>query len=127
MGEDPLPRVALCVISCFVCDIVLWRAESSYARTGSTAMVFVCEGWCGVAGQREDRGDSFPEICFFRVCCAASCFSPVILSSSVPAWSGRMLTGHVDCECLLTASIHLPLSLPLPVCHSLLGVACCTA
>ncbi|RNC35082.1 trans-sialidase [Trypanosoma cruzi] len=41
-------------------------------------------------------------------------FPPVIFSFCVPAWSGRMLTGHVDCECLLAASIHLP----PPVCLS---------
>ncbi|PBJ70760.1 trans-sialidase [Trypanosoma cruzi cruzi] len=32
-----------------VCAFVVWRAESPYPRTDSTAMVpvCVCEGWCG--------------------------------------------------------------------------------
>ncbi|RNC57678.1 trans-sialidase [Trypanosoma cruzi] len=77
-----------------------------------------CEGWCGVAGQGEGRGGAFPACRLFLPCvlCCLLLFSPVILSSCVPAWSGRMLTGHVDCECLLTASISLSHSLPVIPC-----------
>ncbi|ESS55501.1 trans-sialidase [Trypanosoma cruzi Dm28c] len=78
-------------------------------------MVYVCEGWCGVAGQCEGCGAAFPACRLFLPCvCAAFCFPPLTLFSCVPAWSGRLLTGHVDRECLLTASIHLP----PPVCLS---------
>ncbi|RNC32103.1 trans-sialidase, partial [Trypanosoma cruzi] len=54
---------------------------------------------------------SVPSVC---VCAVLLSFFPLsTLSCCVPAWSGRMLTGHVDCECLLTASIHLSLSASL--------------
>ncbi|RNF08723.1 retrotransposon hot spot (RHS) protein [Trypanosoma cruzi] len=56
-----------------------------------------------------------PVVCSFRVCCAASCLFPLTLFSCAPAWSGHLLTGHVDCECLLTASIHSFLSACLSV------------
>ncbi|PBJ69768.1 trans-sialidase [Trypanosoma cruzi cruzi] len=121
MGEDPLPRVALWVIACFVCDIVVWRAESFLPRTDSAAMVCVSEGWCGVAGQVEGRGAAFPARNLFLLCvlCCFLLFSPLTLFSFVPAWSGRMLTGHVDRECVLTASIHSFLSACLSV------IPCC--
>ncbi|ESS61367.1 hypothetical protein TCDM_11056 [Trypanosoma cruzi Dm28c] len=99
-----------------VCAFVVWRAESSHPRTDGTAMVRVCEGWCGVAGQGEGRGAAFPARNLFLPCvCAAFCLSP--LFSCASAWSGRLLTGHVDCECVLTASIHFspPVCLPFPV------------
>ncbi|PBJ73032.1 trans-sialidase [Trypanosoma cruzi cruzi] len=105
------------MIACFVCDIVVWRAESFLPQTDGTAMVFVCEGWCGVAGQVEGRGAAFPARNLLLLCVVLLLAFPLTLPSCVPAWSGRMLTGHVDCECLLTASTHLspPLCLSFPV------------
>ncbi|PBJ77660.1 trans-sialidase [Trypanosoma cruzi cruzi] len=98
---------------CWRCVRLLCGGPNPLAR-GLTALRWcVLEGWCGVAGQGEGRGAAFSAICFFRVLCCFLLFSLVILSSCVTAWSGRLLTGHVDCECLLTASIHLPLSVCL--------------
>ncbi|PBJ80480.1 trans-sialidase [Trypanosoma cruzi cruzi] len=87
---------------------------------GLTALRWcVFEGWCGVAGQGEGRGAAFPACNLFLPCvlCCFLLFSLVILSSCVTAWSGRMLTGHVDCECVLTASIYFspPVCLSFPV------------
>ncbi|RNC40760.1 trans-sialidase [Trypanosoma cruzi] len=101
-----------------VCAFVVWRAESSHPRTDGTAMVCVSER-AGVESPDGMRAVAvlFPPVfCFFRVFFAASCFFPCHPLFCVPAWSGRMLTGHVDCECLLTASIHLPLSLSVFPC-----------
>ncbi|KAF5220244.1 trans-sialidase [Trypanosoma cruzi] len=105
------------VDDCWRCVRLLCGGPNPLTR-GLTALrwcVCVCEGWCGVAGQGEGRGGAFPACNLFLPCalCCFLLFSPVILSSCVPAWSGRMLTGHVDCECLLTASISLSLSPPV--------------
>ncbi|RNE96814.1 trans-sialidase, partial [Trypanosoma cruzi] len=124
-----LEAVAVCRFSsCIVCDC--WRCVRLLCggpnplTRGLAALrwcVFVRAG-VELPARARTVAVLFPKFVSSVCVVLLLAFPLVILSSCVSAWSGRMLTGHVDCECLLTASIHLPLSLPLPVCHSLLCV-----
>ncbi|KAF5214866.1 hypothetical protein ECC02_012492 [Trypanosoma cruzi] len=118
-----LEAVELCLFSFLsigvwllaVCAFFVWRAESSHPRTDGTAMVRVCvRAGVELPARARVLAVLFPPVVFFFCVLQLLTVFPVIISSFVPAWSGRMLTGHVDFECLLTASIHLP----SPVCLS---------
>ncbi|PBJ76090.1 trans-sialidase [Trypanosoma cruzi cruzi] len=65
---------------CWQCVRLLWRAESSHPRTDGTAMVCVCEGWCGVAGQGEGRGGAFLVCRLFVLLAFFSCNLLFLLS-----------------------------------------------
>ncbi|KAF5220304.1 hypothetical protein ECC02_006740 [Trypanosoma cruzi] len=118
-----LEAVELCLFSFLsigvwllaVCAFFVWRAESSHPRTDGTAMVRVCvRAGVELPARARVLAVLFPPVVFFFCVLQLLTVFPVIISSFVPAWSGRMLTGHVDCECLLTASIHF--SLPAFTC-----------
>ncbi|RNC61197.1 hypothetical protein TcCL_ESM00962 [Trypanosoma cruzi] len=47
--------------------------------------VFVCEGWCGVAGQGVALGDAFPT-CLLFLLCVLCCFLPFPLSPFSPVF-----------------------------------------
>ncbi|RNF11576.1 trans-sialidase [Trypanosoma cruzi] len=120
-----LEAVALCLFSssivggCWRCVRLLCGGPNLLIR-GLTA-----PRWCvcvraGVELPASARAVAvpFPTVVLFLPCvCAAFCFSPLTLFSCASAWSGRMLTGHVDRECVLTASIHFspPVCLSFPV------------